>query len=153
LATWIIRLQTFLYDLKSLRPVIEFRIEFEVNNTLSFLDILLIGPKLAMKEYWKPTHTCCYLHFKSSHPHHLKRRVIHILFSGAKVICQDQNDFNKEIKDIRYDLMLNECLQEFVDFIMKPSRSNCPSSDTIYQDTVIIPYVRGMSEKFRCIKN
>jgi hypothetical protein len=32
---------------------------------------------------------------------------------------------------------------------MKLSRCNRPSSDTIYQDTVIIPYVKGVSEKFR----
>jgi hypothetical protein len=32
---------------------------------------------------------------------------------------------------------------------MKPSRNNSPSSDTIYQGTVIIPYVKGFSEKFR----
>jgi hypothetical protein len=36
---------------------------------------------------------------------------------------------------------------------MKPSRSNCPSSDTIYKGTVIILYVKGISEKFRLIGN
>jgi hypothetical protein len=40
--------------------------------------------------------------------------------------------------------MLNEYPQEFVDSTMKPLRSNCPS-DTIYQGTVIIPYVKGIS--------
>jgi hypothetical protein len=35
---------------------------------------------------------------------------------------------------------------------MKPLRSNCPSPDTIYQGTVI-PYVKGISEKFRCTGN
>jgi hypothetical protein len=55
---------------------------------------------------------------------------------------QDQKDFNKEIKNRRHDLMLNEYPQEFTDFIMKPLRSNCPSSGTIYQGTVIVPYVK-----------
>jgi hypothetical protein len=36
---------------------------------------------------------------------------------------------------------------------MKPSRSNFPSSDTIYKGTVIIPYVKGIPEKFRCTGN
>jgi hypothetical protein len=36
---------------------------------------------------------------------------------------------------------------------MKPSRSNRPSSDTIYKGTVIILYVKGISENFRCIGN
>jgi hypothetical protein len=43
--------------------------------------------------------------------------------------------------------------QEFVDPIMKPARSNSPSSDTIYHGTLIIPNVRGISEKFRRIGN
>jgi hypothetical protein len=47
--------------------------------------------------------------------------------------------------------MLNAYPQEFVDSIMKLSRSNCSSSDTIYQGTVIIPYFKGISEKFRHI--
>jgi hypothetical protein len=44
-----------------------------------------------------------------------------------------------EIKNIKH-LMLNEYPQEFVD-------------STTYQGTVITPYVRGISEKFRCIAN
>jgi hypothetical protein len=33
--------------------------------------------------------------------------------------------------------------------VMKASRSYRPSSKTIYKGTVLIPYVNGMSEKFR----
>jgi hypothetical protein len=47
--------------------------------------------------------------------------------------------------------MLNENPQEFFDSIIKPSTRNCPSLDTIYQGTVIIPYVKGFSEKVRRI--
>jgi hypothetical protein len=90
--------------------------------------------------YHKPTHTGHYLHLKSNHPHHMKRGVIHSLISQAMVTYQDE-DFNNKIKNIRYDLMLNEYPQEFACSIMKPSRSNCPSSDTIYQGTVTIPHV------------
>jgi hypothetical protein len=36
---------------------------------------------------------------------------------------------------------------------MKPRRSNRPSSDTVYQSMVIIPYVRGISGKIRRIGN
>jgi hypothetical protein len=69
------------------------------------------------------------------------------------VICQNQKDFNNKIKKLGHDLMLNEYLKEFVDYVMKPSTRNCPSSDTIYQGTVIIPYVKGTAEKFRYIVN
>jgi hypothetical protein len=149
------RLQQFLHHHNSLRPTIKFTMEVEVNDTLPFLDILVMkrGPKLAMNVYRKPTHTGHYLHFKSNHSHHAKRGVIHSLISRAKVICQDQKDFNKEIKNIRHDLILNEYPQEFVDSIMKPVRSNRPSSDKIYHGTVIILYVTGISEIFRCTEN
>jgi hypothetical protein len=50
----------------------------------------------------------------------MKKRVVHSLISQAKVIRQDQKDFNKEIKNIREDVMLNEYPQESVDSIMKP---------------------------------
>jgi hypothetical protein len=58
--------------------------EVEANDTLPFLDVLIMkmGPKLATKEYRKPTHTDRYLH-KSSHPHHLEMGVIHSLISQA----------------------------------------------------------------------
>jgi hypothetical protein len=133
------RLQQFLHHLNSVRPTIKFTTENEANGTLSFLDVLVMkrGPKLATKVYQKPTHAGHY--------------VIHSLISRAKVMCQDHKDFNKEIRNVGHGLMLNEYPQKFVDSIMKPSRSNRPSSDTIYQGTVIIPQVKCISEKFRCI--
>jgi hypothetical protein len=48
--------------------------------------------------------------------------------------------FQQQIKNIRHDLMLNEYPKEFTDSVIKPSIRNRPSSDTIYQCTVIIPY-------------
>jgi hypothetical protein len=79
-------------------------------------------------------------------------QVIHSLISAAKITCQDQKDFNNKTKNLRQDLTLNEYPQEFADSMIKPSRSNRPS-DTTYQGTVIIQYVKGISEKFRCTGN
>jgi hypothetical protein len=62
-------------------------------------------------------------------------------------------DFNHEIKNIRHDLMLNEYPKESAASVMKPSTRNHLSSDTTYQGTVIIPYVKGISEKLRCTGN
>jgi hypothetical protein len=74
------------------------------------------------------------------------------LISGAKVICQDQ-DFRIKIKNIRHHLVISEYPQDFVDSVIKPSTRNRPSSDTVYQGTLIIPYAKGSSEKFRHIGN
>jgi hypothetical protein len=128
--------------------------EIEANYTPPFLDVLVMkqDPKLTMKMYWKPTHAGRYLHFKANHPHHVKRGVVNSLVNRAKVICQNQ-DFDKEIENIRHDLMLNRYPKEFVDSVMKPSTTNRPS-ETKYQATVIIPpYVKGTSEKFSRIGN
>lgn len=111
-----------------------------------------MGPKLAIKLYRKPIHTGCYLHFNSNHSNHVKRGVVHGLISRSKVICEDQDDLSKEIKNIRHDLMPNEYPQEFDDSIIKPSRSNRPSDKTC-QGAVIIPYVKDSSEVFRRILN
>jgi hypothetical protein len=122
---------------------------------LRFLVALVMkrGPKFVRRVYRKSTHTGRYQHFKSNHPHHVTRTVVHGLISRAEVICQNEKGFNKDIKNIRHDLMLNEYPQEFMDSIMKPWRSNRLCSDTIYQGTAIIPYVKGTSDKFRRIGN
>jgi hypothetical protein len=53
--------------------------EVEAANAVPFWDVMIMkrGSKLAMKVYQKPA----YLHFKSNHPHHVKRGVVHSLIS------------------------------------------------------------------------
>jgi hypothetical protein len=66
--------------------------------------------------------------------------------------CQNQKNLDKEIRNTGYDLMLNEYPQQSITSIVKkPPRCNNHSSETIYQGTVIIPYVKGISEKVKCI--
>jgi hypothetical protein len=45
-------------------------------------------------------------------------------------------------------MMLHEYPQEFITSILKPSRSRHHSSETIYQGTIFITRVNGISEKF-----
>jgi hypothetical protein len=103
------RLQEFLHHLNSLRPTIQFTMEVETNNTFPFSDVLFAKrvSNLSTKVYRKPTHTGRYLNFKSDHLQHVKRGVVYSLVNRAKVICQEQKDFNREIKTIKYDLMNN----------------------------------------------
>jgi hypothetical protein len=73
------------------------------------------------------SYTDHYLRFKPNHPHHIKRGVVHNLFSLAKVICQNQ-DFENEIKNIRHDLMFSEYPEEFIGSVMKLSTRALSSS-------------------------
>jgi hypothetical protein len=52
--------------------------ETESDGTIPFLDVLVIrkGWALTTKVYGKPTHTGCYLHFKSNHPPHVERSIV-----------------------------------------------------------------------------
>jgi hypothetical protein len=149
------RLQQFFDHINSVKPTIKFTMEAQTNNTLPFLDVMVMkrGLELITEVHRKPAHISRYVHFNSSHPHHEKRGVVHSLVNRANVICQHQKDFNNVIKTIRHDLMLFEFPKEFVDSVMKPSVRNRPTSDTVYQGTVVIPYVKGISEKFRRIGN
>jgi hypothetical protein len=69
------RLQNFLSHLNSLRPFIQFAIEFETGSVIPFLDIMAIKKEatLATKAYRKPIHTSRYLIFSSEHLPHVKK--------------------------------------------------------------------------------
>jgi hypothetical protein len=43
--------------------------------------------------------------------------------------------------------MLSEYPRGFVDPVIKPSTRNLPTTDRVYQGTVVIPYVKGISRK------
>jgi hypothetical protein len=53
---------------------------------------------------------------------------------------------------MRHDVILVIYSQTFLFSTMNPPRCNCPSN-TLYQGIVIIPYVKGISEKFVWIGN
>jgi hypothetical protein len=63
------------------------------------------------------------------------------------------NDLSNEITNIKHDLMLSEYPKEFIDSVLKPITRNRPPSDRTYHGTVVIPYVKGIAEKFRRIGN
>jgi hypothetical protein len=65
------RLQQFLHHLNSLGPTMKFTIKVESNDTLPFLDVLVIksGPKLAAKVCQKSTHPQSALQVQPPTPH------------------------------------------------------------------------------------
>jgi hypothetical protein len=98
--------------------------------------------------YRKPTHTGWYLNFKSNHPPHVKRGLIQSLHNRASTIWQDRQDLAKEINNLKHDLQLNSYPQGFIDSIINPK-----GSSSLWALYMYIPYVKGVSEKFKSIGN
>jgi hypothetical protein len=104
--------------------------ETEANNNIPFLDVHVIRKQSSIitAVYRKPTHTGRYLNFHSNHPPHVKRGIIWSLYNRATIICREQQDLAHEVNNwLRNDV--------------KPIGS------------VIIPYVKGISDKFKWIGN
>jgi hypothetical protein len=148
------RLQKCLHYLSSLRPTIKFTIE---------LKLMILIPSLtswSRRGVLNWTRNCTgNLHIQvvicapRAATHITWKWEAFIAWSVSQGHMSGSQGFQQANYEKSYDLMLNEYPQEIVDSIMKTSRSNRLSSDTIYQDTVIIRYVKGISEKFRRIGN
>ena len=70
--------QTWLDDVNSIWPSIQFTMEKEQDNKLSFLDVLITRAKQGFRSsvYWKPTFTGQYLNFNCHHLYYVKELFI-----------------------------------------------------------------------------
>jgi hypothetical protein len=145
------QLQKFFSHLNSLRPAIQFTTEIESDSAIPFLDVPVIRKEmtLATKVYRKPTHTGQHLNFNSNHPLHVEKSLIQSLLKRAFIICQG---LCNEISTLRHDLQLNGYPGGFTDSAINSKGRSCPS-EVKSLGTVYIPYVKGVSEKFKCIEN
>jgi hypothetical protein len=148
-------LQNFLSHLNCLRPTIQFTMERESGSAIPFLDVLVIRKEttLATKVYRKPTHTGRYLNFNSNHPPHVKRGLIQSLHKRASIICQEHQDLCDEIRGLRHDLQLNGYPRGFIDSVINSKGSSRLNKEEKPLGYVYIPYVKGVSEKFKRIGN
>jgi hypothetical protein len=133
-----------------------FAMKMESYNTLPFLDVLVTknGTTLAIKIYMKLAHTGRYLNFDSNHPP-CKVRSVRGLFHTASTIYQEQQDFHNEVGNIKHELALSGYPPFFADSIVKglTVKSRPETEKKIPLGTVVIPYVKSVSEKFRRIGN
>jgi hypothetical protein len=106
---------------------------------------------LATKVYRKLTHTGRYLSFKSNHPSHVKRGLIRSLHNRTSTICHKQQDLVNEISNVRCDLQLTAYPQGFIDSVINSKGSSRLNKEVRPLGSFCIPYVKGVSEKFKHI--
>lgn len=152
-------LDKFFQHLNSLRPTLKFTVEHEEDNIIPFLDVLIekTDDKLKTSVYRKKTHTGQYLNFNSNTPHHVKLGIAQGLFIRAMKISSSEEILNQEIKHIFEELQKNDYPISVINKAYKKSKqkmliNNNDKEETIKPiTTVVIPYVKGQSEKIRRI--
>ena len=109
-------LDQFLIELNSLHPCINFKCEKEMNNSLPFLDTLVIKDinhsKPKFKVYRKPTHSNSYIHSFSQHSNSTKIGTITNIFLRAYNICSPEF-LNSEI-DYIFEVFRSLAFNDFV---------------------------------------
>jgi hypothetical protein len=81
----------------------------------------------------------------------VKRGLIQSLHSRASTICPERQDLIKEISSLRNDLQLNGYPQGFVDSAINSKGSGRLNEEQKPLGSEYIPYVKGVSEKFKRI--
>jgi hypothetical protein len=121
----------------------------ESDSVIPFLDVLIIRKEmtLATKVYRKTTHTGWHLIFRSIHLLHVKNH------NRASTLCQERQDLFNEISSLRCDLQLTGYPQGFIGLGINSKGSSHRNKEQKPLGSVYIPYMKGVSEKFKCIGN
>ena len=88
---------------------LQFTVEFESNNSIAFLDVLVTQEqeKLTTSLYRKPTHTGLYLLWDSSQNHGYKLGLIKTLVIRIYCICSSKEIVNRELSLLKKTLANN----------------------------------------------
>ena len=100
--------QILMNHVNSTRPSIQFTMEKEQDNKLSFLDILITRTEhgFSTTVYRKPTFTEQYLSFHPHHPYNVKKGIVRCLQHRAKAISCDEV-YQKEMDSLKETLCRN----------------------------------------------
>ena len=90
---------SFFNKLNQIHPQIQFTAEYEIENQLPFLDVLVekgTNNNLQLSVYRKPTHTGLYINWLSFVPYRYKLNLIKCLLDKAFKICSNRPLMQKE---------------------------------------------------------
>lgn len=133
----------FLNHLNAINSKIQFTMELETNNSLAFLDVLVIrnpDNTLGHTVYRKPTHTDRYLNGNSHHHPTQLNTVGKSLVQRAQGIC-DQQHLDSEIRYVKQVLHNNKLRMP------RLNHKNRVKPITVERVPVVLPYVKGVTDK------
>ena len=137
----------FLSKLNALVPSIKFKVEWETNNKIPFLDVLIIRDTTEYKfsVYRKPTFSLSYIHYFSYHDIPIKIGVASNLFLRALRICSPEH-LEKEMDLIRRQLSLLKYPNHIIERAIHKANTIFyrPPPDTIREppsNKIIIPHL------------
>ena len=145
---------SFYKFINNIEESIKFTVEQEVDNAISFLDVLIIrnNGQLTTKAYRKPTHTTRYLNFNSCHNFSQKVGLVKTLLfrANSKLITNYRDKINEvkfvcnALRDNDYpDWLLNKMKKEIKH--KKVNKIVCMSEKI--SNYVGLPYIKGLSDE------
>jgi hypothetical protein len=146
----------FLDHINNLRTSIQFTLELENSDSLPFLDVLVfkVGDSLHTKVYKKPTSTGQYLNYNSNHSESVKLALVQGLFSRAIRYTSREVDQETEIEAVFREMKSNGYPMHVLNKALKKAKESLINTDQETPlTTVVIPYIKGLSEKMRRINN
>jgi len=139
-------------------PQIQFTMEMEADNQISFLDVSVKrnAGTFATKVYRKPTHTDLYLHITIQVWNQEQWDAWEV--DWAETICVDETSREEELAHLRDTFWGNGYPDGIVtNNLIKPPRTTLPSDEeqpTTNPPNLFLPYIQGLSENIqnRCRK-
>ena len=95
--------EVLLEHLNRIWPSMQFTLELEEDKSLPFLDTHLRGKVDSTSDvtvYRKPTHINRYLNFRSHHPIHIRRGLVHCLYNRARKVTTSLDSLRREEKHL-----------------------------------------------------
>lgn len=117
-------LQNFTNQLNSIYPTIKFTSETEINNTLPFLDVLVIknSNKIEFDIYRKPTHVDRYIVNESNHPPSQKRAAFNSMIYRLLNTPLTEDRFKNELNYIKKVAEFNGFSTNLIDNIFRKAK-------------------------------
>ena len=137
---------SFLNDVNSLLPQIQFTLETEENRKISFLDVLIHrdGRDLSFSVYRKPTNNDSYIHSYSAHAMSVKRGMFIGMYRRAYSICSPEH-LNSELDKI---FNIGHSLKYAPEFLndcnLAAQQTTTPAATNVNNNFLILPFHTGL---------